>query len=42
VASRNTNIAQIIFYVLVIGLIAFAMDKFLLQFNRWKNGWAFK
>jgi len=42
VASRNTNIAQIIFYVLIIGLIAFAMDKALLQYNRWKNAWAFK
>lgn len=42
IASRNSNIAQILFYVLVIGIIAFAMDKTLLYYNRWKNRWAFK
>lgn len=42
VAARNTNIAQILFYVLVIGVIAFAMDKAIYHFNRWKNQWAFK
>jgi len=42
IAVRNTNIAQIIFYVFVIGLIAFAMDKTILTANRWKNRWAFK
>lgn len=42
VASRNSNIAQILFYVLIIGLIAFAMDKTMIYFNRWKNRWAFK
>lgn len=42
VAARNTNIAQIIFYVLVIGVVAFSMDKAILLVNRWKNRWAFK
>jgi NitT/TauT family transport system permease protein len=42
VAARNTNIAQILWYVLVIALLAFAMDKAILHFNQWKNRWYFK
>lgn len=42
VAARNTNIAQILWYVLVIGITAFLMDKAVLSFNRWKNHWYFK
>lgn len=42
IAARNTNIAQILFYVLLIGILAFAMDKTILLFNRYKNRWAFK
>ena len=40
VASRNMNVAQILFYVAVIGLLAFAMDRALVAFNRWKNRWS--
>jgi len=40
VASRNMNVAQILFYVTVIGLLAFAMDRSLVCFNSWKNRWA--
>lgn len=42
VASRNTDIAQITLYVIVIGLIAFLMDKAMVKLNRTKNSWAFK
>ena len=41
-AARNTNVAQIIYYVLVIGILAFIMDKIIFGINRYKNQWAFK
>lgn len=40
IAGRNLNIALIFFYVAIICVIAYAMDRSLYQFNRWKNHWA--
>jgi NitT/TauT family transport system permease protein len=41
VASRNMDIALIIFYLFVISVIAFLMDKSIFLLNRWRNKWYF-
>ncbi|MBI4023874.1 MAG: ABC transporter permease subunit [Verrucomicrobia bacterium] len=41
VASRNMDVAQILFYLAVIALLAFLMDRTIHRFNRWKNRWYF-
>jgi NitT/TauT family transport system permease protein len=41
VAGRNLNVAQIFLYIAVICLLAFAMDRAIHHFNRWRNRWAF-
>lgn len=40
VASRNLNVAQIFFYIGVIVLIAFLMDRSIYYLNRVRNRWA--
>ena len=40
VAGRNLNVAQIFLYIAVICLLAFAMDRAIFYFNRWRNRWA--
>lgn len=42
VASRNLNVAQIFFYIGVIVLIAFLMDRAIFHFNRLRNRWALR
>ena len=41
VASRNMDIALIIFYLFLISVIAFTMDRVIYFFNRWRNKWYF-
>jgi len=33
-------VAQIFLYIAVICLLAFAMDRAIFYFNRWRNRWA--
>ena len=41
VASRNLNVAQIFFYIGIIVLLAFLMDRGIYHLNRLRNRWAF-
>ena len=41
VASRNLNVAQIFFYIGIIVLLAFLMDRAFHHLNRLRNRWAF-
>lgn len=41
VASRNLNVGQIFFYIGVIVLLAFLMDRGIYHLNRLRNRWAF-
>ena len=41
VASRNMDVAQILFYLIVVAALAFAMDRAIHFVNTWKNRWYF-
>jgi len=41
VASRNMDVAQILFYLMIIAALAFLMDRAIHFINRWKNRWYF-